>query len=628
MSEYKKRLEALAGLMDRERVDALIIPMNDYHGSEYVGDYFKFIEYYTGFTGSAGTLLVLANAGRFRAYLWTDGRYFIQAASQLEGSGVRLMKMGEPGVATLEEYLSGKAASHPAGRFVTAFDGRLFTASFVDRLSEAFRSKGKAPEFIMDKDLAGLSRRVDRRFEEPELMHEAIWVLSDTFAGRSREEKLAALRDAMRKKQVDAFVMTRLDEIAWLFNLRGNDVDYNPVFLAYAVITSTTSSLFLNTSDYPKRVFTPRFFNEELFLKDIFQKTKTDEILYAYPYGAFYKALKVMAKSDKCIWYDRNTAPCLVDAALLDTVRKVSAPSPIVLSKAVKNETEQENFRLAHAYDGAALTKLIYFLKTKVRTGETETDELGVAEKLVKLRSEQPHYLGESFAPIIAFREHGAIVHYEADEDSNMKIKGDGLLLMDTGGHYLEGTTDVTRTISMYSQKAPSEEEKRHYTAVLQGNLRLADAVFKTGTPGSCLDILAREPLYRIGEDFNHGTGHGVGYLLNVHEGPQNISLKRAGGVGFEEGMITSDEPGVYLEGKYGIRLEDLTLCRRVKEAEADLLCFETLTAVPFDHELIDYNMLTEGDKELLKKHEEHVYETIKDLLDDEVREWLKEEIL
>ena len=655
MNIYSKRISKLAERMKRQGIDACLIPMCDDHNSEYVGDYYKNIRYFTGFTGSAGTLVVSAARRQIKgqpayaAFLWTDGRYFIQAAEELKGSGIKLMKAGEEGVPAIPEFLSalkksvleaeedrqaegGSPENQAPAKYTVALDGRLFTTPMVENLARAIGAvKGGNAALVTEEQTADEVIEDDDGFERPEMPHSAIWELAPSFAGITREEKLGTLRDELENftnadgERPTVFVLTALDEIAWLFNLRGGDVDFNPVFMAYALVTEDHASLFLNTGDYPRRILTPAVYSGK-------PPSGSGHEMYAFPYQEFFKALKKLAEAGAVIAYDRSSASYAVTSVIERNAAKkpVALTSPVRMMKAVKNHVEIENEKKAHLYDGVAITKLLYWLKTSVRTGEASATELSVAYKLAGLRAEQPHYLGESFAPISAYAEHAAIVHYEADEKSDAEIKNEGMLLLDTGGHYLEGTTDVTRTVVMNDSEHPlSKEEKQAYTAVLMGNLRLADAVFKAGTTGSSLDILAREPLFKIGRDFNHGTGHGVGYLLNVHEGPNNISMRRRGDAGFAPGMITSDEPGVYIEGKFGVRLENLLLCveKDIEGADGTYLGFEPLTLVPFDHEAIDFSMMTEEDKRLLREYEEKVWVSISPRLSRKEREWLAAEL-
>ncbi len=634
-NKYVKRLEELSAKMRENGIDFFLVPMGDYHGSEYSGKHFACIEYLTGFTGSAGMLLMEnLSDGRSLFMLWTDGRYFLQAAEELKKSGVKLMKSGEEGVPEPDVYLSETVKARKESS-VIGFDGRVVSASKIEKLRKTLDKVCKDRYSFVSNDLAGKLWDGDKSEQRPPLSSEAVWEIRKNFSGRTRPEKLSMLRAEMKKEGVDAFVITALDETAWLFNLRGNDVLYNPVFLSYAIIEADRARLYLNTGDYPRRVLTPMLFDSDpIEALEYGIKTANDhagtarkektEKLYALPYAEFFDDLEKLAKGGARIAFDGNSASEAVkEAAESGKTEPKNITSPIIRMKAIKNRVEIENVRQAHIYDGVALTKLIYWLKTAVRSGRESATELSVAEKLKSFRKLRSTYIDESFAPIIAYGKHGAIVHYEADAESNIPIGKDGFLLMDTGGHYLEGTTDVTRTIAMGK---PSSEEKSHYTAVLQGNLRLADAIFKAGTEGSRLDMIAREPLYRMGLDFNHGTGHGVGYLLNVHEGPQSISIRRKNDVPVEAGMITSNEPGVYFEDRYGIRLENLILCKeQFKTRYGSFLGFETLTMVPFDPEAIDWDMLGEQDRLLLADYHRKVFMTLSPYLEAEESEWLED---
>ena len=385
-------------------------------------------------------------------------------------------------------------------------------------------------------------------------------------------------------------------------NLRGNDIAYNPVFLSYLVLSGARATLYVRN-----RESLPVF----------------EEAVDVRAYEDFYQDLKSFPAGSR-IWLDADTVNYKIVSLLDGKYKIMTAKSPIALEKAVKNHTEIENERLAHIRDGVAVTRFIRWLKTEVRTGKEEATELSAAEKLEGYRKQMPHYLGQSFAPIIAYGSHGAIVHYEPTEGTDIPLGNESFLLADTGGHYLEGTTDITRTIVMGSI---TKLQKQHYTAVLMGNLRLMDAKFRYGLSGAHLDYLAREPLYRMGLDFKHGTGHGVGYLLNVHEGPNAIRSRVAEDGVFKQGMITSDEPGLYIEGAYGIRLENLILCVHAEKTEyGQFMQFEPLTFVPFDPEAVDLEMLTGRDKELFEGYQKQVYETLAPYLTEEEKQWLLRE--
>ena len=588
----KDRINALRQLMQERGIAAYIVPSDDFHGSEYVGDYFKAREYLSGFTGSAGTLVVMQDG----AYLWTDGRYFLQAGVQLKGSGVTLMKEGEPGVPEIADFLADQLKDGDC----IGFDGRTVTYHFVRKIAEKTGSKNIT--FAGGEDLAGCVWK-----ERPQISVEPVWELEEKYAGRSRKEKLAGLREKMEEEGADVLVLAALDEIAWLLNLRGNDVKCTPVFLAYMIIDRTKAVLCVH---------------EEIISEEIRNKLSGDGVELA-PYEGAAEILRGIGEGKKVLADGDKVNDLLVKSIPAHAVH-LDVPSPVVRMKAMKNSAEMENTRLAHIKDGVAVTKFIFWLKQNV--GKECITELGAAQKLEELRMQQEHYIGPSFHPIVAYGPHGAIVHYSADEKSDVELKQEGFCLADTGGHYLEGTTDITRTIALGPL---TEEEKKIYTLVLRGNLNLAAARFLYGTCGQNLDYIAREPLWENGLDFNHGTGHGVGYILSVHEGPQRIHWRIAKGVTcapFEEGMVVSDEPGLYLEGKFGVRLENLVLCRKGEKNEyGQFMYLEKLTMVPFDREAIETSMLTEKEISRLNEYHQQVYSVISPYLEKEEAEWLKE---
>ncbi len=584
--KIKNRLTKLKQAMQKNGIAVYIIPMNDNHGSEYIGDYFKLIKYYSGFTGSAGTLVVTEK----EVYLWTDGRYFLQAEKQLQGTDIILQKMGEKDVPTVAEFVCAGFKESKVG-----FDGRVISTAFAQRL--------KGVSIISDQDLAGKLWDADDSCPRPEFPKNPVWILEEKYAGQSPAEKLANIREDMEKEKADFLLLSTLDDIAWLTNLRGSDIEYNPVFMSNMIIEAEKARLFCNIA-------------EEKVLNYLHAQG-----ICVYPYDDFYKEVQQI-REKCCVWTDETSTNCLVDRLIPSDCKKINKMNPVIRRKAVKNATEIENIRQAHIKDGVAVTKFIYWLKTSVCSGAERITEISAAEKLVRFRRQQEGYVEESFAPIIAHAEHGAVVHYNAQDGEDTEVTAESFLLCDTGGHYLQGTTDITRTVAMGQLTA---EQKKHYTAVLQGNLRLANAKFKHGLTGANLDYLAREPLYRLGLDFNHGTGHGVGYLLNVHEGPNAFRMKYAQEGVFEEGMVTSDEPGFYPEGKYGIRLENLIACVKAEETEyGQFLCFEPLTVVPFDVDAIDYEMLTQEDRQLLSAYHKKVYDAIADRLSEEERVWLE----
>jgi len=591
MEKRKERLNNLKMAMQENCIAVYIIPMNDYHGSEYIGDYFKLVKYFSGFTGSAGTLVVTED----KAYLWTDGRYFLQAENQLQGTDIAVQKMGEKDVPTVTEFVCAYFKEQEKEGLSVGFDGRVVSSAFVEKLKDI--------PVISDRNLAGEIWDAEKEDVRPLFPKEPVWILEEKYTGQSASEKLEKIREDMTAEKADVLLLATLDDIAWLTNLRGRDIAFNPVFMANMMITKENVTLYCNIAQ-----------------EEVITYLETHQIKVS-AYDAFYDDVKNISENS-CVWADKASVNYLVNCQIPTGCLRVTKTNPVIYRKAVKNSTEVENIRQAHIKDGVAVTKFIYWLKTKVRTGEESATEVSAASKLMEFRGQQEGYVGESFAPIIAYAQHGAIVHYNAQDGGNAQIGPESFLLCDTGGHYLQGTTDITRTVAMGQLTA---EQKKHYTAVLQGNLRLANAKFKKGLTGANLDYLAREPLYRLGLDFNHGTGHGVGYLLNVHEGPNAFRMKYTEDGVFEEGMVTSDEPGFYLEGRYGIRLENLIACVKAEEtAYGQFLCFEPLTVVPFDVDAIDFEMLTQEDKQLLSAYHKKVYDAIADQLTFEERTWLK----
>ena len=583
---YHRRLEALRRLMRARGIDAYLVLTDDYHASEYVGDYFKSRAYLSGFTGSAGTLVVTAA----EAGLWTDGRYFLQAAEQLQGSGIALRKMGED--MTIPAYLKTVLSSGQC----LGYDGRTVRAGYAAQLRNALQQQDI--RFDETADLVS-----ELWTDRPPFPAAPVWALPTVYTGKSRSEKLAELRRAMADAGADCHLLAALDDIAWLFNLRGGDVPYNPVFMAYALLTPQETVLYAAPA---------------AFSADLTAALDKDGITLR-PYGQVYEDLAALPHGSRVL-LDEDAVNVALCRALPQGVTTVALTNPTTLCKAQKTPAEQENMRLAHIYDGVALTKLLCWLHAQ----PLSVTELTIADKLESLRAACPDYLGQSFAPIIAAGAHGAIIHYEPTAASNTPLVNNSFLLMDTGAQYWQGTTDVTRTVAIGTL---SDEQKTHYTAVLRGHLALAAAHFKHGCTGVNLDCLARLPLWELGLDYNHGTGHGVGYLLNVHEGPQGIRLRdQNGGAVLEEGMILSDEPGVYFENRYGIRLENLLLCRKVEKTDhGQFMAFDTLTMVPFDRRAIDPAQMTQQELTLLNRYHAAVYQAISSHLTAEERIWLRE---
>ena len=577
--------------MEQQNIDCYIIPTDDYHHSEYVGDYFKFREYMTGFSGSAGTVVFT----REKAGLWTDGRYFIQAEAQLKGSGITLYKSGEPEVPTIEEFLK-KELEEGA---VLGFDGRTVSYAQGEKYRQIAEGEGASIEFRLD--LAP-----DTWTGRPEMSTEPAFLLEDEYSGENIESKLKRIREKMKENGCNAHILSSLDDIAWLFNIRGNDIAYCPLVLSYAIVYNNSVELFANSQKFSEEIV-------NLFAENQIQ---------IYPYEDIYRVVSEMTSEDKVLLDSKIMNYRLYQAISKDTVI-VDKQNPEILMKSVKNEIQAENLRKAHLKDAVAHTKFMYWLKKNI--GRVEITELSASARLEGLRAEQEHFLGPSFGPISAYGEHGAIVHYSADEKSNVPLKEGKLFMTDTGGHYLEGSTDITRTVALGEV---GNIEKEHFTLVARAMLRLANTVFLYGCSGANLDCIAREVFWKEGLNFNHGTGHGFGYLLNIHEGPINFRWKEGErpAPALEENMVITDEPGIYIEGSHGIRLENELLVRKtVKNEYGQFMNFEILTYVPIDLDAILPEKMSTEEKEMLNHYHKQVYEKVSPYLSEEERIWLKE---
>ena len=567
----KEELLALRREMEKRGIDAYLVPTTDFHGSEYVNDYFKCRQYVSGFTGSAGTLLV---TGDF-AGLWTDGRYFLQAEKQLQGSGISLMRINQPGVLSIREYLTENLEPEST----IAFDGRVVDADFGMSLETDYNIE-------YDMDLVGEIWK-----ERPVLHGNEIYELPLEAVGETAESKLKRLRLAMEEKGADYHIITGLEEIAWLYNLRGSDVSHTPVFFAFSIISRDEDRLYT-----------------------LYPIAKVLEGRESLPYFQFFEDIKGLKKGSLLL--DTKKASYTLVKSLPEDVEIISDVDPVEAMKAVKNQTELRCTQNAHIKDGTAMVQFIFWLKSNV--GKTAISEISAADKLETLRRQQTGCFDLSFDTISGYMENGAIVHYAPTPDTDRQLRPEGLLLVDSGGQYEDGTTDITRTIAL----GPLTDEMReNYTIVLKSNLELSMAVFEKGTAGSQLDQIARNPLRAKGLDFNHGTGHGVGHILSVHEGPNRIS-PTGGDWPILPGMITTDEPGVYKEGAYGIRLENELVC-----VEKDgSLAFEPITLCPFDRDAILPEMLSEEERKYLNAYHKKVYRVLESRLETEVRSWLREQ--
>ena len=596
--------------MKEMAVDYYYIGSCDCHNSEYVCDYYKLREYVSGFNGSAGSLIITQQD----AYLWTDGRYFIQAEEQLKGSGFELMKIGEEGVPKISEYLK----KHMQEGEVLGYDASCVPAKTEKDMLKPLQHMLKEGKIAVRKDVTIASLLWDREGTRKKLEFHEIVPFPFEYAGESVEKKCERLTKYMKENKKDGYIISSLDEIAWLVNLRGDDIPCNPVFFSYFIWYRGQSYLYCAMDQ----------------LSQESQQQLAKSKIELRQYDTFYNDL--MTLSGELIADER-----LINAKIADVLRKKSKKeifvnSPVTLWKAIKNKNEIAGEKACHVEDGIAMVNFMYWLKKichfnaeGILTDENEmpVTEILAAKRLEQERSFRMHYQGPSFDPIVAVKEHGAIVHYSADEASNARFVKDTFVLMDTGGQYLNGTTDITRTIVLGEVK---EEQKRLYTAVLKGNLRIQNAVFKKGSRGENLDILAREALWRMGYDYNHGTGHGVGCCLNVHEGPVSIRFRitetELASAKLEPGMITSNEPGVYIENEYGIRLENMLVCiPYTQTGNGEFYTFDVLTLVPWELDAILVEELNPEERELLNNYHEKVYNTLKPYLEPEVASWLRE---
>lgn len=587
------RLHALREEMKARGIDIYIVPTSDFHESEYVGEHFKARKFITGFTGSAGTAVITQT----EAGLWTDGRYFVQARQQLSGSTITLYCMGEEGVPEVNEFIETKLPENGC----LGFDGRVVNGSWGKKLEKLAEKKSAA--LHVTEDLIGLIWE-----ERPELSKNPVFLLEEQYSGRSTADKLAALRGEMKKEGANVHILTSLYDIAWLLNVRGGDIANVPVVLSYLVLTETACIWFLQ---------------EEVLDENIVAYLKENKIA-TKPYDAVYDYVAELP-AESCVLLNSRIVNYRIMNSLNQSSRIVDKPNPTEWMKAVKNPTEVENTRKAHIKDGVAFTKFMYWLKTNI--GKIPMTELSAADYLEARRREQEHFVDLSFGTISAYGANAAMMHYSATPESDTALKPEGFLLVDSGGHYLEGTTDITRTLAL----GPITEEMRlHFTTVCRSNLNLANAKFLYGCSGLNLDILSRGPLWELGIDYKCGTGHGVGYLLNVHEGPNGfrwrvVPERHDNGV-LEEGMITTDEPGVYLEGKYGIRTENELVCRKAEKNEyGQFMEFENITYAPIDLDAIAPEEMTARERKLLNDYHAKVYETLSPYMSEEENEWLKQ---
>ena len=597
MNQTNVKIGQLRDRMKELGIDAYLVPTADFHESEYVGEFFKCRHFLTGFNGTAGTAVITMD----KAGLWTDGRYFVQAEEQLSGSEIKLYRMGEPEFPTLDEFLEKELPVDGC----LGFDGRVVNSELGYGLQNLLQEKNVT--INCSKDLVG-----EIWTSRPAMSCEPIWSLDVKYAGKSTVEKLSDLRDAMKRNKAQIHLMTALDEIAWLFNLRGNDIVNNPVFLSYALITQDEAYLYVQK----EAIKEDTKMGKEVCAALAEAKVQVKE------YAEFLQ--DVAALKNEKILLERKKASFAVCESIDASCRIIDEMNPCATMKAVKNATEIENMRKAHLKDGIAVTKFMYWLKHTI--GTCDMTEMTAAHKIEELRAEQGNYIEPSFVTIAAYKENAAMCHYHPSDEVCKKLKPEGLLLVDSGGQYLEGTTDITRT---YALGPLTEKEKEYYTIVAAAMLKVSTMKFLHGCRGINLDYTIREAFWKRGLDFAHGTGHGVGYLSNVHERPNGLRWKvvpeRQDSAVIESGMICSDEPGLYFAGDFGTRTENLILCVEDEKNEyGQFLKFEFLTKAPIDLEALDTRFMDDADIERLNTYHKDVYETISPYMNDEEKEWLK----
>ena len=586
------RLRAFRARMDEENMAVVIVPTADSHASEYLADHFKTRQWLSGFTGSAGTLVV----GREEAALFTDGRYFIQAERQIAGTGITLMRMGTAGVPTVEQYVCSLAKAGESCGVDFSVISSHFAADMSDMLAGreiALRDTGDWFETLWT--------------DRPAMPTDPVYLLEEKYTGMSVSAKLAAIREVMAKAGADMHVVNVLDDIAWTLNVRGSDVHCTPVVMSYLLIGREDAIWFVDTQKVSEPV------REALF----------SEGVYLREYGEITAALEAIEPGTS-VMVDGRKLTANLCAALADT-NIIQHENPAFRLKAIKNDVELDNLRAAHVKDGLAVTRLMYWLKQNA--GKVPMDELSVTDRLLALRQEQEHFISTSFDTICAYRENAAMMHYKATEESSATIEAKDLLLIDSGAQYLEGTTDITRTFAMGEV---DREQKEHFTAVLCGMMNLQNAKFLHGVTGIGLDILARGPMWDLGIDYRCGTGHGVGYLLSVHEGPNAFrwykSPTRNEDTVMEAGMVTTDEPGIYIEGSHGIRIENELVCKKLEMNEyGQFMGFEAITCAPIDLDAVIPEQMTARQRGWLNAYHAFVLEKLEPLMaNEDERAWLR----
>lgn len=591
-NKIKQRIIELRKWMKEKGITYYVIPTSDSHQSEYVNDYFKTREFFTGFTGSNGTLVV----GQDGSGLWTDGRYFVQAEQELIGSDIHLFKMEEEGVPTIIEYLKNNTLAND----VVGFDGNVIDAEIGLQYEKSLKSNGVTIDYLID---AASEVWKDR----PQLPNNKITVLEDEISGETVSSKIAKVRASMKKEDATQYLISKLDDVMWLFNIRGLDIPCNPVALSYGYLTLEKAYLFVQ-----KEAITAEF-QEFCTINQItiMEYMETTKFLQSYQYHGN-------------VLCDYDTTSYAYYKIMEEQTNIIKGKDPTEFLKAIKNPVEIKNMKEVYLQDSVAVVKFLYWIKNTI--GKKEITELSAAEYIDNLRKEIPNFIDLSFPTISAYKENAAMAHYQADSNSNKTLKEEGMLLIDSGGQYLGGTTDITRTIVVGNV---SENCKEAFTAVVSGMLQLTTANFLYGCTGRNLDILARQPMWDLNIDYKHGTGHGIGYILNVHEGPQNIRWRfneKMKECYLEAGMTISNEPGVYKVGDYGIRIENILLCKEgIKNEYGQFMCFESLTYVPIDLKGINVALLTKENKERLNSYHKQVFKVIKPFLNEKETDWLEE---
>lgn len=588
MNPVPERLAALRKKMQENNVTFYIVPTDDFHQDEYVGDHFKARVYITGFTGSAGTALITET----EAFLWTDGRYFIQAAKELEGSTVELMKMSEPGVPTISQFLK----EHVKPGQTLGFDGRTLSMDEGTGYRDAAEKAGGAVRYDLDL--------IDEIWEDrPPMSDKPAWLLPVEYAGKTAEDKIRDIREKMAEAGADVHVETTPDDICWTLNIRGDDIDYFPLMLSYALITADAYHLYVDDKKLSPEI--------GQYLKDLG--------VTVHPYNDVYEDAK---KISGAVMVDPNKVNYALYHNIPADCTKINVMSPEETFKTVKNPVEVSNIRKAEIKDSVAHIRFMKWLKENV--GKIRITEISASDKLDEFRAEMGNFIKPSFEPISSYAEHAAIVHYAPTPETDAELKPEGMLLTDTGAGFWEGSTDITRT---YVLGPITQKMKEDFTVVAISNLSLGNAVFTKGITGVALDNLARNPFWKRRMNYNHGTGHGVGYLLNIHESPASFRSRFVEGdtAILEEGMVITDEPGFYVEGSHGIRLEnELLVVNDVANEFGQFMRLEPITFVPFDLDAIEPEIMTAEERTMLNDYHKKVYEITSPYLNDEEKEWLR----